>query len=147
MAYKNSKPVLTSKRLAIKDFEEQALSSLGQAPGYTLILDDESELHIPHPLLVADDRLNEIDAVQSNNDLDHQDIVDPDTGETISVPVVPATIDGKPADAHSVRLARAVLGAAEHKRFLAHGGKSAHIALAWQSLQAEAESASPKRGR
>ncbi|QIS06756.1 hypothetical protein F5X71_34595 [Nocardia brasiliensis] len=145
-AVRQPKAPLTAKKLSIAEFEGQALDALGQLPGYTLILDgDGGELNIPHPLLVADERMEEIERVQAGLDLDQEDLVDPETGKTITVPATPATIDGEPADSHTVRLARAVLGPEDHARLLAHGGKSAHVALAWQALAAEVQAASPKR--
>jgi hypothetical protein len=149
MATRNVKP-MTNKRLSIADFEEQAMAALGQPPGYTLILsEDESvpDVHIPHPLLVAEDRLKAIQDAQSGADLDTEEIEDPETGRTVTVTKFPRTIDGKPADPEAVRLARAVLGPAEHKRFLAHGGKSTHVALAWEAMAAEVQSMAPKRGK
>ncbi|MEG8178134.1 hypothetical protein [Nocardia terpenica] len=147
MASRPSKP-LTARRLSIKDFEEQALAALGQPPGYTLVLDDDAgEIHIPHPLLVADERLAEIEAVQTGSDLDRDTVTDPDTGAQHSIPATPAAIGGVAAEPTQVRLARAVLGRADHETFLAHGGKSAHVALAWEAMAAEVKAAAPKPSR
>ncbi len=148
MAARTTIKPMTSRRLSIKEFEDQALAALGQPPGYTLELnDDAGEVHIPHPLLVDDDRLADIEAVQNGTDLDVEEIEDPETGQKVSVPCNPPTINGERAEASQVRLARAVLGRAAHEKLLAHGGKSAHVVLAWEAMAAEVKASAPKRSR
>lgn len=112
-------------------FEAMCIEALGEKPGVTLELNDGTELHIPHPATVDDDRLKEIEKIQNLRDLDEEEYVD-DDGKTQTRRI--EKINGTDAEPFQIRLARAILGDAEHKRFLGAGGKSALVLQAWKYL-------------
>lgn len=120
----------TKRVLNLADFEEQAIDALGQTPGITIELDNGEVVSIPHPMLVTDEQQAEIEKVQENADLDED-----------------GKVDGQRPEPQAVRLARAVLGDEEHKRFLAGGGKSVHVMLAWQMMTKELQEKGPKLPR
>ena len=111
------------RELSLDEFEEQALDALGQAPGLKITLRNEDVVVIPHPLLLDDDRQAAVEFVQRRDDEDRDENGNP-----------AGKIDGEPAPPYAVRLAKAILGEEDHKRFLAGGGSSNKVALAWQYL-------------
>lgn len=74
-----------------------------------------------------------------------------DDGSTVTVPhpllVDDATQERITAADGAIPLAKAVLGDEEHARFVAAGGHSNDVALAWNLLRQEAEEAGPKLPR
>lgn len=113
------------RRLALKDFREQALEQESQLASIQLVGDDEEEFEVPHPMLLSDDAQKRVEAVQNFEDLDRD-------GE--GVIKNPPEVDGKKADPYIIRLARALLGDEEHARFVKAGGHSNDITLAWKML-------------
>lgn len=111
------------REMSLDEFEEQALDSLGQSPGLRLTLRNDDVVVIPHPLLLDDDRQAEVERVQQHLDEDVDEEGRPN-----------GQIGGKPAPAFTIRLAKAILGEEEHARFLAGGGTSNKVSLAWQYL-------------
>lgn len=111
------------RELSLDEFEEQALDALGQAPGLKITLRNGEVVVIPHPLLLDDDRQDAVEFVQRRDDEDRDENGNPS-----------GLIDGKRAPAFSKRLAMAILGEEDHARFLAGGGSSNKVALAWQYL-------------
>jgi hypothetical protein len=120
----------TKRVLKLDEFQDQAIEAIGQTPGVTLELEDGSLLTIPHPMLVTDEQQTEIERVQNGDDLDED-----------------GKINGQTPEVHAVRFARAVLGEERHKAFLAGGGKSVLVMLAWQMLTKELEEKGPKLPR
>lgn len=117
-------PVKKDKReLDLDEFEAQAIEALGQKPYFKLKIANGDPVKISHPMLLTDERQAAVDRVRAREDLDKND-----EGEPTNY------IDGKPAAPFNSRFARAVLGDDEHDRFLAGGGKSNHIVLAWDRL-------------
>jgi len=114
-------------KFTLEAFEALVVEALGEKPGVTLELKDGTEIHIPHPATVDDERLTEIEKVQNLRDLDEE--VDED-GVKLRV----EKINGVDAPPFAIRLARAILGPADHARLLAGGGKSAHVIQGWQYL-------------
>lgn len=121
------KPV-DKMRFTLAAFEAVVIEALGEKPGVTLELNDGTEIYVPHPATVDDDRLAEIERVQNLRDLDEE--VDEKTGERIRV----EKIAGQWAEPFAVRFARAIIGPADHARLIAGGGKSAIVIQAWQWL-------------
>lgn len=126
------KKVDTTK-FTLEAFEAIALEALGEKPGLTLELRDGTEIYIPHPAMVDDERLAAIERVQSLKDLDEE--IDEETGKKVRG----ETINGQDAPPYAVRLARAILGEADHKRFIEGGGKSALVMQAWKYLTDDGE--------
>ncbi|MBO0879856.1 MAG: hypothetical protein J2P17_05715 [Mycobacterium sp.] len=124
------KKVDTTK-FTLDAFEAMCIEALGEKPGVTLELKDGTELHIPHPATVDDDRLTDIERIQGLRDLDEETYTDED-GKTQTRRI--EKIGGVDAEPFQIRLARAILGPAEHKRFLEAGGKSALVLQAWKYL-------------
>lgn len=92
---------------------------------------------VPHPLMLSDKRQEVFEAFQKGKDLDHEDYLDPDTGETKQRKLDDDLIDGRPAPSDTYRMAAAIIGEEELCRHLAGGGHSNDIALAWQYLTAD----------
>jgi hypothetical protein len=125
-----SKPVDTN-RFTLDAFEAVLVEALGEKPGVTLELKDGTEVYIPHPATVDDEQLKAIERVQNLRDLDEEEYTD-DNGEIKTRRI--EKINGVDADPFAVRLARAILGPADHARFIAGGGKSAIALQAWDWL-------------
>lgn len=74
-----------------------------------------------------------------------------DNGEVITIPhpmLVDDEVQASLADADGpIALAKMVLGEEEHAKFLAGGGHSNDVALAWNLLRLETEQAGPTRAR
>lgn len=111
------------REMSLDDFEDQAIDALGQSPGLTLTLRNDDIVTIPHPLLLDDERQELVERVQKHLDEDLDENGSPN-----------GKIDGQPAPPYAVRFAKAILGEAEHARFLAGGGTSNKVALAWQYM-------------
>lgn len=111
------------REMDLDEFEEQALDALGTSPGLKLKLRNDDVVTIPHPMLLSDDRQAEVEFVQRRDDEDRNENGLPN-----------GKINGEPAPPYAVRLAKAILGEEDHARFLAGGGSSNKVALAWQLL-------------
>ena len=123
------------RSMKISELREQAIEAMNHTPYIEfedVLHEDGTPFRVWHPLLVDDEAQTRIDLVQSRRDLDRDDN---------DVVKFPNTIKGKPADPDVIRLARAVLGADEHKKFLAAGGNSQDINMAWLVMQQEYEDA------
>jgi hypothetical protein len=122
------KPFAERRRLSLADFREQALEAQGQMASITLEGKDGETFEIPHPMLVPDEAQKRLEIVQAYEDLDK----DKD-GRFVE----PPTINKKRAEPFTIRLAKALLGEDEHKRFVAAGGNSNDVSLAWTFLSQE----------
>lgn len=126
------------RRLALKDFREQVVESRSQLSSMELVADNGEVFTVPHPMLISDDAQRRLEKVQALEDLDKDE-----DGK----PVIPPRIDGKLPEPMSVRFARALLGEEEHAKFIAAGGHSHDIELAWEILieeHKEVSEADPK---
>jgi len=81
-------------------------------------------------MLVSDEAQRRLEAVQAGDDLDHDE-----NGAILD----PPRINGKPVEPLAIRTARALMGDKEHARFVAAGGHSNDVTLAWQMLVREHE--------
>jgi len=116
------------RKLALADFRDQVIEQNSQLSSLFLEMPNGEEYEIPHPMLVSDDAQTRLEKVQGGYDLDRDekgDIKDP------------PTIRNKPADPYTIRVARALLGDDAHKKFIAAGGHSNDVTLAWQMLVKE----------
>lgn len=126
------------RKLALHEFRQQVIEARSQLSSLFLTMDNGEEYEIPHPMLVSDDAQKRLEIVQSGLDLDKDK-----EGSVIT----PWTINKKPADPLSTRTAKALLGDDLHAKFIAAGGHSNDIALAWEMLveeQKEVSEADPK---
>lgn len=94
-------------------------------------------VHIAHPLLMPDDRQALFEAFQKGSDLDREEYLDQDTGETKHRKLDEDLIDGRPAPSDTYRMAATIIGEPELWRLLAGGGHSNDVALGWQYLTAD----------
>lgn len=123
------KPSFNERRkLALADFREQVMEQNSQMSSLFLEMPNGDEFEIPHPMLVSDEAQERLERVQGLYDLDRDK-----SGEIKD----PPTINNKPAPPYSVRVARALLGDDEHAKFVAAGGHSNDITLAWKMLVQE----------
>jgi len=116
------------RKLALQDFRDQVIEQNSQLSSLFLEMPNGEEYEIPHPMLVSDDAQTRLEKVQSGYDLDRDE-----SGEIKN----PPTIKNKPADPYTIRVARALLGDDAHKKFIAAGGHSNDVTLAWQLLVKE----------
>lgn len=125
-----SRPSFTQRRkLALAEFRDQVIEAQSQLSSLFLEMPNGEEYEIPHPMLINDDAQVRLERVQGFQDLDR----DKKTGEVLD----PPKVNGKLADPYSIRLARALLGDEEHAKFIAAGGHSNDVTLAWQMLVQE----------
>ena len=120
------------RSMKTSELREQAIEALGQTPYIDLEADGGVVVRVWHPLLVDDDAQRRLDRFNANEDLDKDE-----DGKL----VVPPRVKGKLADPVNVRSARAILGDAEHKKYIAAGGNSNDIQLAWNEMIREHEEA------
>ena|SRR5690242_8025209 len=118
------------RKLALADFREQAIEQNSQLSSLFLEMPNGEEFEIPNPMLLSDEAQTRVGRVQNLYDLDR------DEKDEIRQP---PTIKGKPAEPYTIRVARALLGEEAHKKFIAAGGHSNDITLAWQVLVREHE--------
>jgi len=116
------------RRLAINDFRQQVIEAQSQMSSLILVADNGEEFEIPHPMLVSDEAQKRLEVVQTGEDLDKDED---------GLVIRPNKIKGKLAEPLTIRTAKALLGDAEHKRFIAAGGHSNDVTLAWQMLVEE----------
>lgn len=94
------------KTFSLDELRASAAEALGAEPGYLIKMPGgEPPVHIPHPLFVDEDRQEAIEEIQADD------------------------------KSNNIALAKAVLGDIEHKRYIAAGGRSNDIALAWAKMQ------------
>lgn len=117
-----------ARRIKTTELREQAISAMGQTAYLEIENDNGDVFVVPHPMLVDDNTQARYEALQRGDDLDKDE-----DGNIM----VPNMIKGKPADPYVVRQARAILGDAEHKKFVAGGGNSNDISLAWNEMVRE----------
>ena len=113
------------RQIKTSELREQAIEALNQTPYLDVETDNGSVFRVWHPLLVDDDTQIRVEAFNNGVDLDRDD-----KGEII----FPHKIDGKPADPAPIRSARAILGPEAHKVFIAAGGHSNDVQLAWNEM-------------
>lgn len=122
-------PNRAARRRAMKTSElrEQAVESLGQTPYIDLEADKDPTvvIRIWHPLLVDDPTQVRLERYNQNADLDRDK-----KGELI----IPFRINGEIPEPANIRSARAILGDEEHARFVAAGGNSNDVQLAWNEM-------------
>ena len=116
------------RRLAIHDFRQQVIEAQSQMSSLILVADNGEEFEIPHPMLVSDEAQKRLEVVQTGEDLDKDED---------GLVIRPNKIKGNLAEPWTIRTAKALLGDAEHKRFIAAGGHSNDVTLAWQMLVEE----------
>lgn len=115
----------TQKRLALAEFREQAVEAQSQLSSLILECDGGKEFEIPHPLLVDDETQARFEAFQAGDGLDRDD-----DGNL----VIPHKINGVLAEPIVIRSAKAILGPEKHAEFIAAGGHSNDVTLAWNML-------------
>lgn len=139
MAGRPARKSFTERRkLALHDFREQVIEQQSQLSSLFLEMPDGSEFEIPHPMLVSDVAQTRLEVVQTGEDLDKDE-----AGNIVQ----PPRIGGKLAEPLTIRTAKALLGEEGHAAFVAAGGHSNDVALAWQMLvreQKEISEADPK---
>lgn len=118
------------RRMKTSELREQAVEAMNQTPYIDVETDNGDTFRVWHPLLVDDTAQTAIELVQSGRDLDRDDK---------EVIIYPPKVKGKPADPDVIRLARAVLGDVNHKKFVAAGGHSQDVNLAWNEMMREYE--------
>lgn len=114
-----------------------AIEAQGQLAGMEVEAGGEVFL-IPHPLMIEDEAQARLDRFQACEDLDRDE-----NGRLLD----PPKINGELAPPASTRLAQALMGEEVHARFVAAGGHSHDINLAWQYMVVEygkAEADDPK---
>lgn len=131
---------MSKSKLRVKahEYGEQQIEALGFPSRMEFELKDGSVVELIHPWLWDDNVEAASTAVETAADLDRDE-----DGELKR----PLSIGGQPAPPYNVRLAKAVLGAKEHARFVKGGGKSGQIALAIEMMKRRAtedEDADPK---
>jgi len=120
------------RKMALSDFRDQAIEAQSQLSSLFLTMPNGEEFEIPHPMLISDDAQKRLEVVQAGEDLDK---------DASGKVVVPHMVKGKLAEPMVIRTARALLGDAEHKKFIAAGGHSNDVTLAWQMLVDENKAA------
>jgi hypothetical protein len=116
------------RKLALSDFRQQVIEAQSQLSSIFLEMPNGEEYEIPHPMLISDEAQKRLEVVQSGQDYDKDE-----AGNLVE----PLRIGGQAPEPLAIRTARALLGDEDHKRFVAAGGHSNDITLAWQMLVRE----------
>lgn len=130
------------KKWKVEEFREQAIEALGQTASILLEVPGSDELfEVPHPLAMDDEMQARVEAFQRGDGLDREPLIDSDGSPILDINGEPATrvkephqIDGVILEPLTVRSARVILGEETHKRFIAAGGRSNDVSLAWQYM-------------
>jgi len=130
------------KKWKVEDFREQAIEAMGQTASIVLEVPGSDEVfEVPHPLAMDDDMQARVEAFQRGDGLDREPVLDLDgtplkdaSGEPVTRVKDPHQIKGKMLEPVSVRSARVILGEEVHARFIAAGGRSNDVSLAWQYM-------------
>jgi len=130
------------KKWKVEDFREQAIEAMGQTASIVLEVPGSDEVfEVPHPLAMDDDMQARVEAFQRGDGLDREPVLDLDgtplkdaSGEPVTRVKDPHQIKGKMLEPVSVRPARVILGEEVHARFIAAGGRSNDVSLAWQYM-------------
>lgn len=117
-----------ARRIKTSELREQAIEAMGQTAYLELENDKGDVFVIPHPLLVDDATQSRYEALQAGDDLDKDE-----EGNII----IPNRVNGKAPEPFAVRQARAILGPTDHKKFIAGGGNSNDVSLAWSEMVRE----------
>lgn len=131
------------RRFKLDKFREQAIEARSHLAGIELETDDGKVFVIPHPLMVDDDTQERIEQFQRGDGLDRETIVkdgEPvldEVGKPMTRIVEPHQIDGVILPSPAIRSAQAILGEEGHAEFIAAGGHSNDITLAWQMMVEE----------
>lgn len=96
------------KRVKIREYGAQQLEALGFAPKMEFELEDGSILALVHPWLWDDQTQAAYDAARTDEDS---------------------------KEPYNVRVAKAIIGEDDHKKFIAGGGSSNQIALALELMK------------
>lgn len=128
------------KKWKVEEFREQAIEAMGQTASILLEVPGSDEVfEVPHPLAMDDEMQARVEAFQRGDGLDREPLVGVDgeplldsSGEPMTRVKEPHQINGEILEPLSVRSARVILGEETHKRFIAAGGRSNDVSLAWQ---------------
>lgn len=130
MAGRPRKSFAERREFALSEFREQVIDARGHLLSIRLKGDSGEVFEIPHPMSISDEVQKRIERVQAGLDLDRDE-----KGE----PVFPLKVNGEPAEPLVVRSAKALLGDDLHARFIADGGHSNDVILAWEHLSESQE--------
>lgn len=132
-----------------REYGDQRIEALGQTPFVDFEADDGTFVRLPHPLRMDDAALDRYEKLKRGDGLDRESVVDAnndpiidqETRKPLTRIIVPHQINGKVVEPVSVRIMRAVLGDADHKKLLKSGMTSAELYRAWEEM-ADPDSAS-----
>lgn len=133
------------RKFKIEEFREAALeakSTLGHLELEVGEGDEAEVFRVPNPIALDDPTQARVEKFQRGDGLDRDTIHDEDgkplkgiTGEVVTRIHEPHSVDGVVLDDPvAVRSARAILGDDAHARFIAKGGRSSDITLAWDYM-------------
>lgn len=133
------------RKLKPAELRAQVCEARGVEPGIDLEMEDGQIFHIPNPAMVDDETQIRLDKFYAGEGLDREWLINPATGEPwkgkddkpLERVKEPATIKGKLAEPHPIRLAKALLGEDVHKKFIEAGGHSTDVAMAWEAMARE----------
>lgn len=144
MAAANRAERRAQKKWKVEEFREQAFEAKSTLSHIELVVgegDDEKTFSIPNPLALDDVTQARVEAFQRGEGLDRDTIHDEDgkplkgvTGEAITRIREPHQVDGVVQPPVSVRSAEAIMGSEAHAEFIAAGGRSSDVTLAWEYM-------------
>lgn len=133
------------RKWKVEEFRDQAFEAKSTLSHIELELAEGKTFSVPNPLALDDVTQKRIESFQRGDGLDRETILDDDTKEPllsiVGQPITrikePHQIKGKVLDPVSVRSARAILGDEVHAEFIAAGGRSSDVTLAWEYMANE----------
>lgn len=125
-----------------REYGDQRIEALGQTPYMDFEADDGTVVRLPHPLRLDDAALDRYEKLKRGDGLDREPVLDengdptrdPNTNKPVTRVVVPHQINGRPAEPIAVRVMRAVLGDADHKKLLKSGMTSSELFRTWEEM-------------
>lgn len=141
MAAANRAERRAQKKWKVEAFREQAFEAKSTLSHIELEVDNGDVFIVPNPLALDDETQARVEVFQRGEGLDRDTVHDEDgeplkgvTGEVITRIKEPHQIDGVILEPVSVRSARAIMGDEAHEKFIAAGGRSSDVTLAWQYM-------------
>jgi hypothetical protein len=140
MAAANRAERRAQRKWKVEEFREQAFEAKSTFAHIELEVGGKTFV-VPNPMALDDPTQARVEQFQRGEGLDRVTIYDDDgkplkgvDGEPVTRIKEPHQIDGKVLEPVSVRSARAILGDDVHEAFIAAGGRSSDVTLAWDYM-------------
>lgn len=141
MAAENRAARRAQRKWKVEEFREQAFEAKSTLSHIELETENGDVFVVPNPAALDDVTQARVEEFQRGDGLDKDVVLDENgeqlkgvTGEPVTRIKEPHQIGGDILEPVSVRSARAILGDEVHAKFIAAGGRSSDVTLAWEYM-------------